>query len=125
MSNTVLISQLADVLEEIAAERKRRFADISELRKGAVSAVAEKYKREERTIADGFIRRLRPEISSTDEFDRALNDWIKSKSDKLQRALLAHIGSGPDAVRVFQALDSLKGPSGYDASICQGTSYPL
>ena len=108
MSERVLIDQIADVLDEIAKERARRFADISELRKGAVSAVAAKHRVDERTIADCFIRRLRPELSSTSQFDEALSEWIKGRSDKLQQALLSHIGSGEDAVRVFQALDRLR-----------------
>ena len=103
-----LIEQLADVLEEIARERKRvgAFQPVSELRKGAVSAVAKKYGVEERTVADGFIRRLRPKISSTGEFDAAVEKWLRGKPEILQGALLGNIGSGEDAKRVFDVIET-------------------
>lgn len=106
-----LIEQLADVLEEILREWKRlgAFQQVSELRKGAVSAVARKHGVEERTIVDGFIRRLRPKISSMGQFDDAVTQWLHGRPQLLQGALLGHIGSGPDAARIFDVVESQKG----------------
>lgn len=64
---------------------------MTEIRRGAVSAVAQRFGVTEETIADTFIRRLRPEISSTSEFDNAMEEWLKGTSKRLQLAMLSHL----------------------------------
>ena len=103
-----LIAQLADVLEEIVRVKQRQvgFRSARQLRQGAVSHVAKKYGVTENTVADGFIRRLRPDIGSTAEFDTAVDLWLKGKPRKLTSTLLQHIKDAPDAARVFEAIEA-------------------
>lgn len=106
-----VMAQLADVLEDIAAEHGRAggFPSVAELRKGAVAAVAETYGVDEHTIADGFIRRLRPSISNTAEFDEAIDQWLHGKPQKLWEALIAKSRSGEDVVRVSAVINARLG----------------
>jgi len=82
---------------------------MSEVRLGAVSAVAERFGVTEETIADAFIRQLRPQIASTSDFDEAVDDWFKGKSDRLKIALLSHISSDEPQ----QDADAIAGLIGY------------
>lgn len=104
----IVMAQLAEVLEEIAAEHDRAgaFQPVAELRKGAVSAVAERYGVDSNTIADGFIRRLRPQIASTAEFDDAVHEWLRGKPRKLWEALVAKGDSKDDVIRVSEVINA-------------------
>jgi hypothetical protein len=104
-----LIAQLADVLEGIADQVRHtsRFVPVAEARKDVISVVAERHQVHPNTVADGFIRRLRPEINSTPEFDVAVGEWLNGKPQKLRSALLRHIGDGLDARRVFDVIDEV------------------
>jgi hypothetical protein len=104
-----LISQMAEILEQIALKSRRsdHFVPVSELRKGAISVVAGRYHVHPNTIADGFIRRLRPQIGSTSDFDSAVYDWLSGRPERLRNALLSHIGDGSDAQKVFRVIDGV------------------
>jgi hypothetical protein len=105
----VVINQLVDLLREIARERRAggMFRDVAELRKGAVSAVAERYGVEPNTIADAFIRRLRPHIASTEEFDQAVALWFRGRPETLRRALLQRASTRREKEKVAAVIDQV------------------
>lgn len=99
------IEHLVEVIEEIFDERERSSSfvyDFAELRRGAVSAVAERHQVDERTVADKFIRQLRPQISSTAEFDHAVKEAVRGAPDQLLEALRVNLVDGGDAQLILQ-----------------------
>lgn len=85
---------IVDVLHEVRnAYGGSLGTSISDLRRMAVHVVAERRSVEPNTIADIYIRRLRPDIRSTAEFDKLLEDWLVRGSDELLRIVRRHAGS--------------------------------
>ncbi|HEY5405542.1 MAG TPA: hypothetical protein VIJ92_00580 [Ginsengibacter sp.] len=40
------------------------------------------------TVADSFIRRLKPDVVGTKAFDHVIYEWLEKEDDKLKQALL-------------------------------------
>lgn len=89
------------VAMEAKAQRKkaRAFVPTDELRRDAVRAYAEREHRSQRfksmdsaekSIHDACSRRLKPDVSSIDDFDRLLEGWLKKGSRSLAQVLYRH-----------------------------------
>jgi hypothetical protein len=61
---------------------------IKTLRIQAVEDFARERGVTDETVADLFIRRLKPDIVGTRAFDHAIYDWLEKKNDILKRTLL-------------------------------------
>jgi hypothetical protein len=122
-----MADQLVDIVMvamEAKAQRKkaRAFVPTDELRRDAVRAYAEQEYRKkrfktmdsaEKSIHDACSRRLKPDVTSIDDFDRLLEGWLKKGSRSLAQVLYRHAKTQEqrELVRVF-----------FDSSADDGTS---
>lgn len=78
---------------------------ISELRRNAVVAVARRRHVTTNTIADKFVRQLRPEVQGTAGFDRLLEEHLQKSSAALRNVLIAHATGRDDELRITSELN--------------------
>jgi hypothetical protein len=91
MSTT--IDQLVEVITEVLETRGGTLgSSVSDLRRTAVAVVAERRGVEPNTIADKYIRGLAPDVTSSAQFDRLLEDWLYNRSERLLQVMAAHAG---------------------------------
>jgi len=86
------IEQLLEIIEEVRDNYRtnNRNASIREMRIAAKRAVAARNDIEITTVSDAYIRRLRPDIQASSEFDKLLEGWLHDDSTELQVILLKH-----------------------------------
>lgn len=82
------IDDAIDVLVAIrqAHENEGR-ESLRSIRIGAVKSVADARGVEPKTIADVYIRRLRPYVKKTADFDRLVLEWLNGRAMNLHAAL--------------------------------------
>lgn len=83
------IEQLLEVINEVKEDYRNNkdSKSIKQLRMHAVSSVAFRQNVDPTTVSDKFIRGLRPQINSTNTFDKLLKDWLKNGSGELKKVL--------------------------------------
>ena len=94
------IEQIVEVIEEV----RKEFRSVKDMRIDAVAVVADRRGIEHPTVADKYIRQLRPDIKRTADFDKLLEDCLVHDSDELSNILLKHIVDSEDAELVNSAL---------------------
>jgi hypothetical protein len=98
------IDQLIEIIEEVKeGHRLNPSAKISSLRLQAAKEIATRSQKHRTTIPDKYIRWLRPEISSTEGFDRHLKEWLFNNSPGLENILLKHATTEADRKRISSA----------------------
>ncbi|MBN2397042.1 MAG: HNH endonuclease [Deltaproteobacteria bacterium] len=85
------IEQVLEVLEEVKEKylENQSHQPISSLRKKAVQQVAIKRGITQKSVADKYIRQLKPHIRKTNDFDKFLLDWLVKGDNKIQQVLLS------------------------------------
>ena len=86
------IEQIAEVISEVK-ERFRyreRNQSINDIRIKACKSVADRRNITYQSVADKFIRQLRPDVSSAQQFDDLLNDWLMNGSNELKNLVSKH-----------------------------------
>ena len=78
------IEQIVEVIEEV----RKEFRSVKDMRIDAVAVVADRRGIERPTVADKYIRQLRPDIKRTADFDKRLEDYLVHDSDELRNILL-------------------------------------
>jgi hypothetical protein len=96
------IEELLQVVESVLAKVPPGAAPVKvrDARLAAVKLVAQKRHIATNTVADKFIRQLRPAIQTADDFDRALEGAIRGHNTVLRDALLAHAVDQADKERI-------------------------
>lgn len=103
---STMIRQILDVIRDVQihySDPKNRFS-IKKLRIEATKTVALNYGIEKTTISDIYIRRLKPEICKTSEFDRALQNWLRQDDNELREILRLHRLDGDDLTNISRIL---------------------
>lgn len=72
----------------------------------AVETVARRRRVTTNTIADKFVRQLRPQIQGTADFDRLLEAHLQKSSTALHDVLFAHATGRDDELRITSALNA-------------------
>ena len=80
------------------------YRPISELRRIAVETVARRRHVTSSTVADKFVRQLRPQVQGTADFDRLLEGHLQKSSPALRDILLAHATGQDDELRIIRTL---------------------
>lgn len=104
------IDEILEVLTEVAHLRVHGGASKSatELRREACNVVGERRHILPTTVSDKFRRQLSPQIRGTQDFDRAITEWLRKQPNQLRSALDAHAVSDRDRNRIrafFQGAD--------------------
>lgn len=103
------IEQVLEVLREVKEEYLRNQSQhpIPSLRKMAVQSVAERRRITQNSVADKYIRQLKPHIQKTDDFDKFLSDWLVRGDDRIQEILLTRTITKKDKDYINQFFDNL------------------
>src|SRR5438046_3178704 len=80
------------------------YRPISELRRIAVETVARRRHVTSSTVAEKFVRQLRPQVQGTADFDRLLEGHLQKSSPALRDILLAHATGQDDELRIIRTL---------------------
>lgn len=75
---------------------RKRTTSISQIRIEVVRSVASRHGVIDKTVNDKFIRGLRPDLTSTYDFDNLLEKWLIDDSDALSKILLKHVIDSDD-----------------------------
>jgi len=102
------IEQIVEVIETARSfcDKKFTYGSISDLRQKAVSRVAHLRGVTTNSIADKFVRQLRPDVKGTGDFDRLLEGFLHGTSNELKRVLLSHAIGADDESRIRNLFDS-------------------
>jgi len=102
------IEEILDVVREAQSLHadKRSDRPISELRRIAVETVARKRNVTSSTVADKFVRQLRPHVQGTADFDRLLEAHLQKSSADLRGVLFAHANGRDDELRIIETLNA-------------------
>ena len=103
------IAQVLEVLQEVKEEYLKNQSQhpISSLRKKAVQRVATKRQITQNSVADKYIRQLKPHIQKTDDFDKFLSSWLVKGDDKIQQILLTRTVTQNDKDYINKFFDNL------------------
>jgi predicted HNH restriction endonuclease len=103
------IEQVLEVLQEVKEEYLKNQSQhpISSLRKKAVQRVANKRQITQNSVADKYIRQLKPYIQKTDDFDKFLSSWLVKGDDKIQQILLTRTVTQSDKDYINNFFDNL------------------
>lgn len=103
------IQQVLDVLQEVKEEylRDQKLLSISSLRIKAVHRVADKLSINERSVADKYIRQLRPQINNTNDFDIALSNWLIRGENYIHQILLSKMVTHKDKEHINHFFENL------------------
>src|SRR5207247_5480196 len=82
------------------------YRPISELRRIAVETVARRRHVTSSTVADKFVRQLRPQVQGTADFDRLLEAHLRKSSAGLRGVLFAHANGRDDERRIVEMLNA-------------------
>ena len=100
------IEEIVEVIQEVRKNFHDSFGHvpITKIRIEATRSVAARRGIAYPTVKDKFIRQLRPEIRSAEQFDSYLSDWLLNNSDELRKILLKHISDYIDEDLINTAL---------------------
>jgi predicted HNH restriction endonuclease len=86
------IGQIIEIVEEARDQFRgnQPNGSISQIRLNAVHSVAFRRGITTNSVSDKFIRQLKPEVSSTEQFDALLKDWLFNGSMELRDITLSH-----------------------------------
>ena len=86
------IGQIIEIVEEARDQCRgnRPHGSVSQIRLKAVRSVALRRGITTKSVSDKFIRQLKPEVSSTAQFDAFLKDWLFNGSMELRDITLNH-----------------------------------
>jgi hypothetical protein len=117
MSNR--IKQILQVIEEVRRDflNRSEFTSIKRMRREACDAVADRFGVDNSTVTDKFRRQLKPEVESTDDFDRLLEEWLRRDSGRLQSILLKHTADDSDTRRIKDYFAGISEP--LDATVVE------
>lgn len=103
------IEQVLEVLKEVKEEYLKNQSQhpISSLRKTAVHQVATRRNITQNSVADKYIRQLKPHIQKTDDFDKFLSSWLVKGDDKIQQILLTRTVTQEDKDYINKFFDNL------------------
>lgn len=101
--------KIDDVLEVLGrirrGHRPGHSRSVQEARIRAIHDIAKERGVTHQTIADAYLRRLKPDIDGTPQFDKVVNEWLSGKADSLRRVLEKHAldrGDELEIQRFFQ-----------------------
>jgi hypothetical protein len=69
---------------------------IREARKSAIKTIGAGRGVTHQTIADAYLRRPKPQVDGTPQFDLLVGEWLDGRSDTLRRALEHHARDSGD-----------------------------
>ena len=103
------IEQVLEVLQEVKKEYLKNQSQhpISSLRKKAVQRVATKRDIDSSTVADKYIRQLKPYIQKTSDFNEHLSTWLVKGDNKIQEILLSNTVTQKDRDDINNFFDNL------------------
>lgn len=106
------IEHILAVLDEVFRQFSslEHYQSVMQLRIQAVHDVAGRSGVKPQTIQDAFVRRMRPRVANTAEFDRQLELWLLDGGDGLLDTVLSCACSPGDEQRVQEFFANL--PSG-------------
>jgi len=106
------IEEILDVVREAQSlhAEGHPYPPISELRRMAVETVAARRHVASSTIADKFVRQLRPQVQGTADFDRLLEAHLQKSSAALRDVLFAHATGRDDELRITSVLNADRAP---------------
>lgn len=93
------IKDVLSVIEEIKTGASPGYP-IKNIRRDAIKRIAQKRKVEPNTIADAYLRRLRPFIKNTAAFDVLIEQWLSKKSNSLKNRLFSACIDDEDPVLI-------------------------
>lgn len=113
------IEEILEVIREVQSlyAKGHHYRPISELRRMAVETVARRRHVTSNTIADKFIRQLRPQVLCTADFDRLLERYLQKSSDALRNILFTHAIGQDDEIKITEVLNVNRGE--FSTSYCQ------
>lgn len=102
------IDEILEVLQEVRSKYVKEgfIPSISDIRQTAVETVARKRGVAKSTVADKFVRQLRPHVEDTDAFDRLLETYFRNSSTALRDVLLSHAVGSEDVEHINAAFGS-------------------
>lgn len=92
------IEQIVEVIEEVKDKCRSlpSTQPVRSLRLKATESIAKRRGITHQSVNDKFIRKLRPDISRLQQFDRLLEKWLINDSDELKKILLKHAHKSKD-----------------------------
>ncbi len=85
------IDDVLDVLSRIRrGYRPGSPRSVKDARIRAIHDIAEERGVTHQTIGDAYLRRLKPDIDGTPQFDKAVREWLNGESNTLRRVLEKH-----------------------------------
>ena len=102
---------VTDVLEVLRHVRKgyrpnQKMRSIKEARVAAIREIGKERGVTHQTIADAYLRRLKPFIVGTTAFDIATRDWLEGDAGTLRKALHNRAASRTDELEIDRLLGS-------------------
>ena len=106
------VEHVLEILREVTREcgdvNRVSRAEIKHLRLQAVDRIADRRGIAGATVADAYIRQLRPDVANTADFDRLLEAWLETGSARLQHVLKRHAVDTADEKRIEQFFGQTK-----------------
>jgi hypothetical protein len=93
-----ILAVLGEVFRQFSSSE--HYQPVMQLRIQAVHHVAEQAGVKPQTVQDAFVRRMRPHVANTSEFDQQLEAWLRYGGNDLLRTVLSCACNPDDEQRV-------------------------